>query len=48
MHSLPILLGLPESQISWRMEERLKWPSESPDMLIAGQRSSMTDAVSES
>ena len=24
MHYLPILLGLPESRISWRMEERLK------------------------
>jgi hypothetical protein len=48
MRSLPILLGLPESRISWRTEERWKSHSGSPDMLIAGQRSSMTDAVSES
>jgi integrase/recombinase XerD len=32
----------------WRTEERWRSPSGSPDMLIAGQRSSMTDAGSES
>jgi hypothetical protein len=45
MHFLPILLGLPESRISWRMEGRLKWRSESPATLIVGQRSSTTAAA---
>src|ERR1700730_2960928 len=48
MHSLPILLGRQGSPISWRMEERLKWRSGSPDMLTAGQRSSTTAAVRKS
>jgi hypothetical protein len=48
MHSLPILLGLLESPISWRMEERWKWRSGSLAMPTAGQRSSMTDVVRES
>ncbi len=42
MHSLPILLELPESRISWRMEGHLKWRSGSPATLIVGQRSSTT------
>jgi integrase/recombinase XerD len=25
--AFPILLGLPESRISWRMEERWRWPN---------------------
>ena len=43
MHSLPILLGLPESRISWRMEERWRWPSGLPVMPIVGRPNFTTD-----
>ena len=32
------LLGLPESRISWRMEEHLKWRNESPATPTVGRR----------
>jgi site-specific recombinase XerD len=44
MHSLPILLGLPESQISWRMEERWRLPSGLPVMPIV-ERPNFTTGV---
>jgi integrase len=48
MHSLPIPSGLPESPISWRMEEHLKWRSGSPATPTAGRQSFTTDVVRES
>jgi hypothetical protein len=43
MHSLPILLGLPESRISWRTEERWRWLSGLPVMPIVGRPNFTTD-----
>ena len=45
MRSLPILLGLPESRFSWRMEEHLKWCNKSPATPTVGRQSFTTAAV---
>jgi site-specific recombinase XerD len=39
----PHSLGLPESRISWRMEERWRWPSGLPVMPIVGRPNFTTD-----